>query len=73
MQLPTRYRMPILALTALVLALLVVGGILLVGGIPWRRPKGRSVASSKHWARHVGLMTRQYSKGSSRARPRPPT
>ena len=33
MQLPTRYRMPILALTALVLSLLVVGGILLVGGI----------------------------------------
>jgi len=33
MKLPTRYRMPILALTALVLALLVVGGILLVGGI----------------------------------------
>jgi hypothetical protein len=33
MHLPTRYRMPILALTALVLALLVVGGILLVGGI----------------------------------------
>ena len=33
MHLPTRYRMPILALAALVLALLVVGGILLVGGI----------------------------------------
>jgi hypothetical protein len=33
MQLPTRYRMPILALTALALALLVVGGILLVGGV----------------------------------------
>ena len=33
MHLPSRYRMPILALTALLLALLVVGGILLVGGI----------------------------------------
>ena len=33
MQLPSRYRMPILAVTALVLALLVVGGILLVGRI----------------------------------------
>lgn len=36
MQLPSRYRMPTLALIALVLALLVVAGILLVGriGIP---------------------------------------
>jgi hypothetical protein len=33
MQLPTRYRMPILALTALALAVLVVGGILFLGGI----------------------------------------
>ena len=40
MQLPTRYRTPILALIAVVLGLLVVGGILLVGriGVPEASP-----------------------------------
>lgn len=44
MQLPTQHRMPILALTALVLALLVVGGILLVGriGVPDATPRPSS-------------------------------
>lgn len=44
MQPPSRYRMPILALTALVLALLVVGGILLVGriGVPQASPSPSS-------------------------------
>ena len=46
MQLPSRYRMPILAVTALVLALLVVGGILLVGriGVPEASPRPSSSA-----------------------------
>ncbi len=44
MQLPTQHRTPILALTALVLALLVVGGILLVGriGVPDASPSPSS-------------------------------
>jgi hypothetical protein len=60
MQLPTRYRMPILALTALVLALLVVGGILLVGGIgvPAATPTpSASTRPSRRWSnRDVGEM-----------------
>ncbi len=44
MQLPTQHRTPILALTALVLALLVVGGILLIGriGVPDASPSPSS-------------------------------